>query len=129
MKLGFFTDTKFNLQRVQRVRKKIEQKRMLIAQAEVRQTRTRRQTQKPDYVYSNNDFDSEASANLCLTPVLGANIPFFLESRMMGTSMHIKKMNVKMMNTNKICWMEWEVPEEDVLQRLLPLVGRPVLPP
>ncbi|KIM47759.1 hypothetical protein M413DRAFT_439429 [Hebeloma cylindrosporum] len=47
------------LARVQRVRKKIEQKRMLIAQAEVRQTRTRRQTQKPDYVYSNNDFDSE----------------------------------------------------------------------
>ena len=68
MKLGLFTDTKFNLQRVQRVRKKIEQKRMLIAQAEVRQTRTRRQTQKPDYVYSNNDFDSEACANFYLTP-------------------------------------------------------------
>ncbi|KAF8167635.1 hypothetical protein B0H34DRAFT_682568 [Crassisporium funariophilum] len=44
--------------RVQRVRKKIEQRRLLYAQAEVRQTRTRRQTQKPDYVY-NNDMDSE----------------------------------------------------------------------
>ncbi|PPQ71464.1 hypothetical protein CVT26_011243 [Gymnopilus dilepis] len=48
------------LARVQRVRKKIEQKRLLLAQAEVRQTRTRRQTRKPDYVYS-NDFDTEAS--------------------------------------------------------------------
>ncbi|KDR85452.1 hypothetical protein GALMADRAFT_218548 [Galerina marginata CBS 339.88] len=46
------------LTRVQRVRKKIEQKRLLLAQAEVRQTRTRRQTQKPDYVYG-NDIDSE----------------------------------------------------------------------
>ncbi|KAF8973533.1 hypothetical protein BDZ97DRAFT_1775592 [Flammula alnicola] len=46
------------LARVSRVRKKIEQKRILLAQAEVRQTRTRRRTQKPDYVY-NNDMDSE----------------------------------------------------------------------
>jgi hypothetical protein len=33
---------------------------MLLAQAEVRQTRTRRQTQKPDYVY-NDEPDSDAS--------------------------------------------------------------------
>nr|BAH22602.1 hypothetical protein UP11 [Pholiota nameko] len=46
--------------RVSKVRKKIEQKRQLLAQAEIRQTRTRRRTQKPDYVY-NNDMDSEAS--------------------------------------------------------------------
>ncbi|KAF8203824.1 hypothetical protein BJ912DRAFT_919838 [Pholiota molesta] len=46
--------------RVAKVRKKIEQKRLLLAQAEIRQTRTRRRTQKPDYVY-NNDVDSEAS--------------------------------------------------------------------
>lgn len=46
------------LNRVHKVRKKIEQRRMLLAQAEVRQTRTRRQTQKPDYVY-NDDVDSE----------------------------------------------------------------------
>ncbi|PPQ99551.1 hypothetical protein CVT24_005339 [Panaeolus cyanescens] len=46
------------LARVQRVRRKIDQKRALLAQAELRQTRTRRQTQKPDYVY-NNELDSE----------------------------------------------------------------------
>jgi hypothetical protein len=49
-------------QRVHKVRKKIEQRRMLLAQAEVRQTRTRRQTQKPDYVY-NDDPDSAASTH------------------------------------------------------------------
>ena len=36
---------------------------MLLAQAEVRQTRTRRQTQKPDYVY-NDEVDSEVSTPL-----------------------------------------------------------------
>ena len=35
---------------------------MLLAQAEVRQTRTRRQTQKPDYVY-NDEPDSDASTH------------------------------------------------------------------
>ncbi|KAF9056122.1 hypothetical protein BJ165DRAFT_1431032 [Panaeolus papilionaceus] len=44
--------------RVQKVRRRIEQKRTLLAQAELRTTRTRRQTQKPDYVY-NNEVDSE----------------------------------------------------------------------
>lgn len=44
-----------------KVRKRIEQRKTLLAQAaEVRETRTRRQTQKPDYVYS-NDYDSEVS--------------------------------------------------------------------
>jgi len=47
---------------VQRVRRKIEQRKALYAQAEVRQTRTRRQTRKPDYVYS-NDVDSEDDAD------------------------------------------------------------------
>ncbi|KAH7886123.1 hypothetical protein F5I97DRAFT_1205912 [Phlebopus sp. FC_14] len=37
--------------RVQRVRRKIEQKQLLLAQAEIRETRTRRQTRRPDYVY------------------------------------------------------------------------------
>ncbi|TFK36959.1 hypothetical protein BDQ12DRAFT_686158 [Crucibulum laeve] len=46
------------LLRVQKARKKMEQKRALYAQAELRETRTRRKTQKPDYVY-NNDVDSE----------------------------------------------------------------------
>ncbi|KAF5323365.1 hypothetical protein D9611_005668 [Ephemerocybe angulata] len=46
------------LARVARVRKKIEQRHALMAQAEIRQTRTRRRTQKPDYVYSNG-YDSE----------------------------------------------------------------------
>ncbi|KAF5311898.1 hypothetical protein D9619_002860 [Psilocybe cf. subviscida] len=46
------------LARVQKVRRRLENKRMLLAQAEIRETRTRRRTQKPDYVYG-NDVDSE----------------------------------------------------------------------
>lgn len=46
------------LQRVQKVRRKIEQKQILMAQAEVRETRTRRRTTRPDYAYLNNP-DSE----------------------------------------------------------------------
>jgi hypothetical protein len=41
---------------VQRVRRKFEQKQILMAQAEIRETRTRRQTRRPDYVY--NDVES-----------------------------------------------------------------------
>ncbi|KAI6047940.1 hypothetical protein EDC04DRAFT_2555996 [Pisolithus marmoratus] len=37
------------LARVQRVRRKIEQRQVLMAQAEIRETRTRRQTRRPDY--------------------------------------------------------------------------------
>lgn len=44
------------LVRVQRVRRKIEQRQVLMAQAEIRETRTRRQTRRPDYVY--NDMES-----------------------------------------------------------------------
>jgi len=47
------------------VRKRIEQRehrKLLLAQTEVRETRTRRQTQKPDYVYG-NAFDSEDDAD------------------------------------------------------------------
>lgn len=44
------------LARVQRVRRKIEQRQVLMAQAEIRETRTRRQTRRPDYVY--NDMES-----------------------------------------------------------------------
>nr|AKF12273.1 hypothetical protein [Collybia nuda] len=51
------------LARVQKVRKRIEQRRLLMAQAEVRETRTRRQTQRPDYVYSNDFDDSEDDAD------------------------------------------------------------------
>ncbi|GLB35905.1 hypothetical protein LshimejAT787_0301930 [Lyophyllum shimeji] len=53
------------LERVARVRKRIEQRehrKLLLAQAEVRETRTRRRTQKPDYVYS-NVYDSEDDAD------------------------------------------------------------------
>ncbi|KJA25892.1 hypothetical protein HYPSUDRAFT_64615 [Hypholoma sublateritium FD-334 SS-4] len=46
------------LARVAKARRKMENKRLLLAQAEIRQTRTRRKTQKPDYVY-NNEMDSE----------------------------------------------------------------------
>lgn len=66
--------------RVQRVKRKLEQRRTLLAQAELRETRTRRKTQRPDYVYSNgidsqddaddynyeeasNDYDDEDSLN------------------------------------------------------------------
>ncbi|KAG1783504.1 hypothetical protein EV702DRAFT_1190527 [Suillus placidus] len=63
--------------RVQRARKKIEQRQILMAQAEIRQTRTRRQTRRPDYVYhdaesgeasdeyqfeEDNDYDDEPFA-------------------------------------------------------------------
>jgi len=50
------------LARVQKVKRKIEQRQLLLAQAELRETRTRRQTRKPDYVY-NNDFDSDDDAD------------------------------------------------------------------
>ncbi|TFK77353.1 hypothetical protein BDN72DRAFT_784428 [Pluteus cervinus] len=43
------------LARVQRVRKKIEQRKVLLAQAELRETRTRKRTQRPDYVEYNDD--------------------------------------------------------------------------
>ncbi|KAI0319786.1 hypothetical protein OF83DRAFT_1281691 [Amylostereum chailletii] len=50
--------------RIQKARKKVEQRHMLMAQAEVRQTRTRRQVRRPDYVYydaidSDNEKDDE----------------------------------------------------------------------
>ena len=47
-------------QRVARARKKVEQKYALYAQAELRETRTRRRAQKPDYVYDDGP-DSEVS--------------------------------------------------------------------
>lgn len=47
---------------MQRARKKAEQRKNLLAVTEIRETRTRRQTQKPDYVYS-HDADSEACAH------------------------------------------------------------------
>ncbi|KAF8633016.1 hypothetical protein AX15_001611 [Amanita polypyramis BW_CC] len=49
--------------RVQRAKRKIEQRKTLLAQAELRETRTRRRTHKPDYVY-NNGFDSQASPEI-----------------------------------------------------------------
>ncbi|KAF8641162.1 hypothetical protein AX17_000797 [Amanita inopinata Kibby_2008] len=48
--------------RVQRARRKIEQRTALMAQAELRETRTRRKTHRPDYVYS-NEFDSQDDAD------------------------------------------------------------------
>jgi len=52
------------LTRLQRARKKTEQRNLFLAQAEIRQTRTRRQTRRPDYVYydvenSDNEKDGE----------------------------------------------------------------------
>ncbi|KAF9814526.1 hypothetical protein IEO21_05077 [Rhodonia placenta] len=42
------------LAKIQRARRKIEQRNLLIAQAEVRETRTRRRTTRPDYAYMND---------------------------------------------------------------------------
>lgn len=45
--------------RAQRARRKMEQRLALYAQADLRETRTRRQTRKPDYVYNIQDLDSD----------------------------------------------------------------------
>ena len=45
-----------------KVRKKIEKNKVWIAQAELRSTRTRRQAQKPDYVYYSQE--SEVSQHI-----------------------------------------------------------------
>lgn len=49
------------LQRIQRVQRKIQQRNLLIASAELRETRTRRRTTRPDYAYMNNP-ESDVSA-------------------------------------------------------------------
>ena len=54
-------------QRVAKVKKKIEQRKNLLAQAEIRETRTRRQTQKPDYVYA-DQYDSEVNVQMPFLP-------------------------------------------------------------
>lgn len=51
-------------QRIQRARKKVEQRNMFLAQAEIRQTRTRRQTRRPDYVYYSMDNSDVCFPNL-----------------------------------------------------------------
>ena len=86
-------------QRVHKVRKKIEQRRMLLAQAEVRQTRTRRQTQKPDYVY-NDELDSDASTHSKFH--YSQLTCYFWNSRMMvQTNIHTKMRTVVMRNMNE----------------------------
>ncbi|KAJ7597525.1 hypothetical protein C8J56DRAFT_920282 [Mycena floridula] len=47
--------------RIQKAKRRLEQKRMLVVQSELRETRTRRQTHKPDYVYP-VEVDSEDDA-------------------------------------------------------------------
>lgn len=107
-------------QRVHKVRKKIEQRRMLMAQAEVRQTRTRRQTQKPDYVY-NDEPNSDASIPTPFS-LFSADL-LFLDSRMMvPTIIHIKMRTVVMKNMNNNLWMKQMALEKQgqVLLMLLP---------
>ncbi|RPD55906.1 hypothetical protein L226DRAFT_528548 [Lentinus tigrinus ALCF2SS1-7] len=49
------------LARIQRVQKKIQQRNLLIASAELRETRTRRRATRPDYSYMNNpESDNDA---------------------------------------------------------------------
>lgn len=51
-------------QRIQRAKKKIAQRNLLIAQAEVRETRTRRRAARPDYAYMNDpEIDVSLSPN------------------------------------------------------------------
>ncbi|KAJ3866105.1 hypothetical protein EV359DRAFT_72021 [Lentinula novae-zelandiae] len=57
------------LARVAKVQRKIEQRKLLMAQAELRQTRTRRQTRKPDYVYNDAAY-SEVRNIKFLNPVI-----------------------------------------------------------
>ncbi|CAE6391627.1 unnamed protein product [Rhizoctonia solani] len=47
------------LTRLERARKRTEKRNMMIAQAELRSTRTRRQTKRPDYVYDADDFEDD----------------------------------------------------------------------
>ncbi|EMD41910.1 hypothetical protein CERSUDRAFT_110467 [Gelatoporia subvermispora B] len=47
------------LGRIQRAKRKLEQRNMLIAQAEVRETRTRRRTSRPDYAYMNDPMNED----------------------------------------------------------------------
>ncbi|KDQ20327.1 hypothetical protein BOTBODRAFT_27751 [Botryobasidium botryosum FD-172 SS1] len=53
-----FPKVEAELARIAKARKRQQQKNYLLAQAEVRVTRTRRQTRRPDYVY-NDDADEE----------------------------------------------------------------------
>ncbi|KAH9944232.1 uncharacterized protein BXZ73DRAFT_87172 [Epithele typhae] len=57
------------LMRIQRAQKKIQQRNLLIASAELRETRTRRRTTRPNYVYMNNpESDLEADEYTCQQP-------------------------------------------------------------
>ncbi|KAG8685758.1 hypothetical protein FRC09_014550, partial [Ceratobasidium sp. 395] len=51
------------LARLERARKKAEKRNMMIAQAELRTTRTRRQAKRPDYVYNADDFEDDYDEN------------------------------------------------------------------
>ncbi|KAH7334402.1 hypothetical protein B0J17DRAFT_673207 [Rhizoctonia solani] len=52
-------DVENELARLERARKRVEKRNMMIAQAELRSTRTRRQTKRPDYVYDADDFEDD----------------------------------------------------------------------
>ncbi|QRV83316.1 hypothetical protein RhiJN_11332 [Ceratobasidium sp. AG-Ba] len=51
------------LARLERARKRLEKRNMMIAQAELRTTRTRRQAKRPDYVYNPDDFEDDYDEN------------------------------------------------------------------
>ncbi|KAG9119711.1 hypothetical protein FRC07_005125, partial [Ceratobasidium sp. 392] len=51
------------LARLERARKRAEKRSMMIAQAELRTTRTRRQAKRPDYVYNADDFEDDYEEN------------------------------------------------------------------
>lgn len=56
----------------------MEQRLALYAQADLRETRTRRQTRKPDYVYNIQDLDSDVS-NTLVPGSSSADLLFVLE--------------------------------------------------
>lgn len=82
-----------NVQRVQRVKRKVEQRRALLAQAELRETRTRRKTHRPDYVYS-NEFESQASAEVS-HGILGSSLS--------GLKIRMMQMTIIMKRTKTMC--------------------------
>lgn len=56
-------DVDNEIARLERARKRAEKRNMMIAQAELRTTRTRRQTKRPDYVYDADDFEDDYDEN------------------------------------------------------------------
>lgn len=80
-----------------KARKKAEQKAILMAQAELRSTRTRRQVKRPDYVY-NDDIDSDVSIVL----VLEMSLDIFRSQRMARMTSYLTMSHMRMKDSAQI---------------------------